>query len=93
MKMKFLQATSTLALLGIVFPAVAQAQTSQAEESNLEAIVVTAQKRAENVQDAPLAISAVTGATLAKDRVTSITDLAQTMTGISFTAMSIACAR
>lgn len=88
MKMKFLQATSTLALLGIVFPAVAQAQTSQAEESNLEAIVVTAQKRAENVQDAPLAISAVTGATLAKDRVTSITDLAQTMTGISFTANS-----
>ncbi len=90
MKMKFLQASSTLALLGIglASPAVAQAQTSQTEESNLEAIVVTAQKRAENVQDAPLAISAVTGATLAKDRVTSITDLAQTMTGISFTANS-----
>ena len=90
MKMKLLQASSTLALLGIglALPAVAQAQTSQTEESNLEAIVVTAQKRAENVQDAPLAISAVTGATLAKDRVTSITDLAQTMTGISFTANS-----
>lgn len=90
MKMKFLQASSTLALLGIglALPTVAEAQTSAPEKSNLEEIVVTAQKRAENVQDAPLAISAVTGATLAKDRVTSITDLAQTMTGISFTANS-----
>lgn len=90
MKMKFRQASSTLALLGLgfVFPAVAAAQTSAPEKSNLEEIVVTAQKRAENVQDAPLAISAVTGATLEKDRVTSITDLAQTMTGISFTANS-----
>ncbi len=88
--MRFLQASSTLAMLGfgLALPTVAQAQTGQAEESNLEAIVVTAQKRPENVQDAPLAISAVTGATLAKDRVTSITDLAQTMTGISFTANS-----
>ncbi len=90
MKMKFLQASSVLALLGfgLLLPAVAEAQTSPAEQSNLEDIIVTAQKRAENVQDAPLAISAVSGATLAKDRVTSITDLAQTMTGISFTANS-----
>lgn len=40
---------------------VAQAQTTQLEE-----IVVTAQKRAENLQDTPIAISAVTGDTIEK---------------------------
>ncbi len=40
---------------------IAQAQTTQLEE-----IVVTAQKRAENLQDTPIAISAVTGDTIEK---------------------------
>ena len=77
-----------LAALGIAFPAMAQTKPETADESNLETIIVTAQKRVENVQNAPLAISAVSGATLEKDRVTSINDLAQTMTGISFTSNS-----
>lgn len=89
----FLRASSALIALGCgaLLPAVAMAQqaaSAQADKSNLETIVVTAQKRAENVQDAPLAITAVTGATLEKSRVTSITDLAQSMTGISFTQNS-----
>lgn len=99
MQKKILRETSAIALFGLAIasPAIAAAQTDpaagsapaqSATRSNLEEIVVTAQKRAENVQDAPLAISAITGATLEKDRVTSITDLAQTMTGISFTANS-----
>lgn len=78
----------TLAVLGIAFPAIAQTPPETTDNSNLETIIVTAQKRAENVQDAPLAISAISGATLEKDRVTSINDLAQTMTGISFTSNS-----
>lgn len=93
-QVKLLQASSVLALLGLgmALPTAALAQeTAQpaaANESNLETIVVTAQRRADNVQSAPLAISAFTGANLEKSRVTSITDLAQTMTGISFTANS-----
>ena len=78
----------TFAALGIAHPVLAQTKPAATEDSNLETIIVTAQKRVENVQDAPLAISAVTGATLEKDRVVSINDLAQTMTGISFTANS-----
>ncbi len=78
----------TFAALGMGHPALAQSKAAGTEDSNLETIIVTAQKRAENVQDAPLAISAVSGATLEKDRVTSINDLAQTMTGISFTSNS-----
>nr|WP_272886764.1 TonB-dependent receptor [Phenylobacterium aquaticum] len=56
--------------------------------TQLEELVVTAQKREENVQAAPLAITAVTGASLAKDRVLSLEDLGHNMTGISFTANS-----
>ncbi|MES2290365.1 MAG: TonB-dependent receptor [Pseudomonadota bacterium] len=78
----------TLAAIGVSHPAMAQTQVADASTSTLETIIVTAQKRTENVQDAPLAISAVSGATIAKDRVTSINDLAQTMTGISFTSNS-----
>ena len=87
----WLKATTALVILGsAAIPAMAAAQKAPAatDGSNLETIVVTAQKRTVNVQDSPLAISAMTGAALAKDRVTSINDLAQTMTGISFTANS-----
>jgi len=66
------------------------ASAAEAENTagQLEEVIVTAQKREENVQTAPLAITAVTGATLAKDRVLTLQDLANTMTGISFTANS-----
>ena len=90
----FLLATSAMAMIGIdlAVPAVAMAQQAAAaaatDTSNLETIVVTARRRQDTVQTAPLAISAVTGATLAKSRVVSISDLAQTLTGISFTANS-----
>lgn len=88
-----LAASSAMALVAIVVaPTGARAQQAAqpvaVETSNLETIVVTAQRRADNVQNAPLAISAITGANLAKSRVLSITDLAQTLTGISFTANS-----
>jgi iron complex outermembrane receptor protein len=57
-------------------------------EHQLEALIVTAQKREENVQTTPLSITAVTGTNLAKDRVLSLEDLGHNMTGISFTANS-----
>lgn len=90
-KANWLKASTALALFSAAaLPslALAQAAPAKGDDSNLETIVVTAQKRTVNVQDSPLAISAMTGAALAKDRVTSITDLAQTMTGISFTQNS-----
>ncbi len=87
-----LQASSVMALVGlcIAVPAVAADAPAapQVDQSNLETIVVTAQRRADNVQSAALAITAITGATIEKARVNSIADLAQTMTGISFTQNS-----
>ena len=51
MKLQFLQTSSALVMLsvGLALPAAAVAQTSTTKASNLEEIVVTAQKREENV--------------------------------------------
>ena len=48
------------------------AETTPASGSQLEEVIVTAQKRAENVQATAIAITAVTGTNLAKDRVLSL---------------------
>jgi iron complex outermembrane recepter protein len=61
---------------------------SQAPEAatQLEDVIVTALKREENVQVAPLSITALSGSNLAKDRVLSIQDLGRNVTGLSFSA-------
>ena len=60
---------STLAIAiaasGLATPALAQDDTSAAEESSgLEEIVVTAQRRSESLQDVPLSVAVVSGETL-----------------------------
>ena len=89
-----LYTTSVLAIaigMSIALPASAQQQSApqqSAQAGGLETIVVTAQKREENLQIAPLAVTAVTGATLQKDRILSLEDLGHSVTGLSFTATS-----
>jgi iron complex outermembrane receptor protein len=91
--MRLFNSTSVLALGAVCALAVSGAPQAAnaaeaAEATTLETLIVTAQKREENVQDAPLAITAVSGASLAKDRVLTLEDLAHNLTGISFTANS-----
>ena len=59
--MKFLMATSALAL--IAAPAFAQ-DAAPADDGAIDEIIVTAQKRSERLQDVPVAVSVVSGATL-----------------------------
>ncbi|MGH1559100.1 TonB-dependent receptor plug domain-containing protein [Caulobacter segnis] len=47
-------------------------------------LVVTAQKRSENVRDVPLSISVLTGDQLAKQHVANYADLARSTPGLSF---------
>lgn len=54
---------STFALL-LSAPALAQSSASAPEASGIEEIVVTAQRRSENIRDVPFAVSAVGGGTL-----------------------------
>ena len=56
-------------------PARAQIQPSAAPADGLAEIVVTARRRAENLQDVPVAVTAISAATLEQQAVTSLGDL------------------
>lgn len=87
---------AALVIAGLASPAAAQTSTSQegaapaaAEATNaapsdeVADIVVTAQRRGENLQDVPLAITAVTGEVLAQKNVTDVTRLQDLAPGLS----------
>ncbi|MDB5702400.1 MAG: TonB-dependent receptor [Sphingomonadales bacterium] len=78
------------AIMGSVPPATAQEAASAAPTSvatatpaddaqsvGLQEIVVTAQKRSQNVQDTPLSVTAVSGASLATKSIVNVVDLAR----------------
>src|SRR3546814_14559670 len=80
-----------LLFLSASLPAVAHAQASPAAaeatekaQRGIEDIVVTAQKRSENVQDIPLAITAVSGDMLQDRQVTSVDQLSSVAPGVNF---------
>ncbi len=66
--------TSTLAIWGGASPA--HAQEAAAAASSVDDIIVTAQRRQENLQDVPVAVSAISGDTLATRNLYSFQDLA-----------------
>jgi iron complex outermembrane recepter protein len=61
------------------------AGTQSAQGSALQEVVVTAQKRSENLQEVPIAISALSGDQLASRGVVSTEDLASTSPGVLIT--------
>ena len=73
-----------IAMLLTASPAIAQ--TTQPNDSNLdeEEIIVTAQKRATNLQETAAAISVADGEDLREQQVTSIEGLAQTLPSVNF---------
>lgn len=68
-----------------VSPAWAQADNTP---NMLEEIVVTAQKRSQNLQDVPVAVSAISGNTLAAANITNASDISRLVPSISFFATS-----
>jgi len=77
-----LSATAGLALAGQVM-----AQTEEVSTS-LEEVVVTAQKRSENVQDVPIAIDAISGDTLREHRISTSDDLLKEVPNLSLKTAS-----
>lgn len=71
----------------LLFPAVASAQDVPQQEEvvsgGVEEIVVTAQKRSENAQNVPIAISAVSAASMEAKGLTSVVDLAGSAPNVS----------
>jgi len=64
-------------LAAISFATVAQAQTPAAEDEGLEEVVVTAQFREQRLQDTPIAITAVSAATLEQRNQSSLAEVAE----------------
>jgi iron complex outermembrane receptor protein len=75
--MHSLLATTALALASPAF-----AQAAGDNDGGLEEIVVTAQKREQNLQDVPIAVTAITGDSLQTNRVTSVSDLSGLAPGV-----------
>jgi iron complex outermembrane receptor protein len=81
---------SALALSGSVFafmatsPALAQDAGGTGDEGGIEEIIVTAQKVAENIQDVPIAITALTGERLEQTGTTSLEGITQLVPSVTF---------
>ncbi len=84
-----LACTSMIALALMPLDA-AHAETGPATTPVVEDIVVTAQKRVENVQQVPIAITVVSADQLARRGVQSVQDLSQVSASLEFTAPSAA---
>src|SRR4051812_30921681 len=69
-------------IAAIAWPA-AQAQTQPAE---LEQVIVTSQKRKENLQQVPLSVSVVNGETIKENHINDITDLTRAVPNLSFSS-------
>ena len=83
-----LRATASLAVLATgISPAFAQ-DSGNAEDSGNEDIIVTAQKRAERLQDVPISIAAFTDEALTTNNIMSVQDLNRVATNFSATRLS-----
>lgn len=83
---RFIQTASLAAIAVSAFsaPAFAQAAAPEAEVNDDTAIIVTARKREENLQDVPLSVTAFTSARIEEAGLKSLGDLAQQTLGFSF---------
>ena len=64
------------------------AVSTHASATTLEEVVVTAQKREQNLQDIPIAISAVTGDTIEKADIHDLTDIATRVPSLTYSPFS-----
>ncbi|MEH6828729.1 TonB-dependent receptor [Parasphingorhabdus sp.] len=81
--------TATLmsgAALALAMPAFAQTAPAEQAQGGIQEIVVTAQKRSENVQNVPIAISAFTAEALTERAVTSVASLSNLAPNVTLDA-------
>jgi len=75
-KLSITSSALAIVVAGLATPAFAQAEGTEAADSNSDVIVVTARKREENVQSVPVAVTAFSGETLQKNGVKTFDGLA-----------------
>ena len=84
----YFRTTSLLALISCAFSA--QSLPAQEMAVNLEEIVVTAQKRSENLQDVPIAISAFSGDALEASSIIALDEVSTRTPGFTMTRYNMA---
>lgn len=84
--MKLMNGTALGVIAGAMLgtPGAAMAQDAPASIQDSDTIIVTANKREEDIRDTPLAISAVTGEALAKSNANSLSDYIVRLPGVVF---------
>jgi outer membrane receptor protein involved in Fe transport len=80
----FAFATCSLAVSGAWAQTAQESSTTAKPTEQLESVVVTAQKRKEDVRKVPLAISVVSGADLESQHIVDVTDLTRAVPNLSF---------
>src|SRR5438105_1513561 len=75
MSLKYCCTSVQVAVAAALFGTALAASAAEADKEGLEEIVVTAQKRAENVQDVPIAITALNAAALESRGITNIAQI------------------
>ncbi len=89
MKSGLKSGVSTAILMMLMSPAAMAQDTKEGDNKNsIEEIIVTAQKRSENLQDAPLAITAIAGGMLREDDISNLQDIGNRTPGMTFAAFS-----
>lgn len=84
----WLAGISAIALSAAMAPAAARAADDNTPSPEVEEVVVTAQRRSENAQKVPIAISVVTAEQAAALGVRDSRDLTQLVTGLNFTSFT-----
>ena len=80
---------ATILASGAWFPAIAQDAAEDAE-ARLQTVTVTTQKRAESINEVPIAISAVPGETLEATGISNVTELIPYVPGLTGNATGVA---
>jgi iron complex outermembrane recepter protein len=85
-------AYATAVLIGlpmVTFTLHADETSGSVSESSLETIVVTAQKRSENLQDVPISVSVISGKALEDMKVTNLTDLSSVIPNVQLNYLNL----
>jgi iron complex outermembrane receptor protein len=80
------RATLTIAV-GLVAVPLLAAAPALAQESGLEEVTVTAQRRSESLMTVPIAISAITGAAIERQNMQSVEDVLANVPNVSFVSL------
>ncbi len=89
LSLAFLSATSSITAVSIANaqtePPANEGASVARDDSGVREIVVTAQKRAESINDVGLSITALSGDALARQNISGLSDIAQAVPGLSYT--------